>query len=661
MWDKQFGGNDGDFFSCIQQTADSGFILGGASFSGMSGNKSQPSWGGYDYWIVKTDSLGIMQWDKDFGGSADDNLYIIQQTADGGFILGGTSRSGISGDKTQTTWGTDDYWIVKTDSLGNKEWDKDFGGTDHDYLLSIQQTADGGFILGGYSESGISGDKTQANWDPSGLTEDYWIVKTDSLGNKQWDKDFGGTAADYLTTIQQTADGGFLLSGHSESGTSGDKTQPGWGMQDYWIIKTDSSGNKLWDKDFGGTNADWLNSMQQTSDGGFILAGSSASGISGDKTQPLWGGYDYWIIKTDSLGIKQWDKDFGGTDNEELWKVSQTADGGYLISGDSYSPLSGNKTENNLGQEQAWVVRTDLSGNLLWDKTVFTLGHDEQGLAIQSTDGCYVIGNWTEAWIGGYKTQPTWNGSFDYWFIKFCDTTSQPLAAFSAVNTICPGTCIGFTNLSANATSFQWYFPGGLPDTSTAVDPTGICYNIPGQYDVSLIAGNSGGTDTLTLADYITVFPLPPPQSILQYGDTLVSNTGFITYQWFYDGDTIWGATNYFYVATQSGDYSLLCSDGNGCIVEVVVLNVIAEVRPATDSGQEIVVYPNPASDELFVTGYPLMGAAIEVSIYNVLGEKIYTADHNEPLTLNCKHFPKGMYYLELVAGKSYRVKFVRQ
>ncbi len=264
----------------------------------------------------------VKMWDKRFGGTGTDELFRFQQTKDGGFILGGYSQSGIGGDKTDSLRGGAgdlDYWIVKTDSFGNKEWDKDFGGTSDDKFNSLQQTTDGGYILGGGSLSGISGDKTQANWDASLHTADYWIVKTDSLGNKEWDKDIGGTGYDELFSLQQTADGGYILGGTSGSGIGGDKTDSlrgGTFDLDYWIIKTDSLGNKQWDKDFGGTGGDDFFSLQQTADGGYILGGYSQSGIGGDKSDSLRGGgvdVDYWIVKTDWLGNKQWDKDFGGT------------------------------------------------------------------------------------------------------------------------------------------------------------------------------------------------------------------------------------------------------------------------------------------------------------------------------------------------------------
>ncbi len=427
QWDYRFGGTDNDLLYSIQQTGDNGYILAGYTLSDSSGDKTQNRWGGYDYWIVKTDSVGTRQWDKNFGGTLDDIFSSVQQTPDGGYILGGYSNSGISGDKSESCWGGYDYWMVKTDANGNKQWDKTFGGFNFDFLRALEQTNDGGYILGGYSFSGISGDKTQANWDTSGSTCDYWIVKTDSSGNMQWDIDLGGTGYDFFFSIQQTAEGGYIGGGYSFSDSSGDKTQNTWGNADYWIVKIDSMGNKQWDKDFGGTDGEALSSLKQTSDEGYILGGTSESGISGDKTQALWGGNDYWIVKTDMYGNKQWDKDFGGTDIDEMYDIRKTADGGYLFFGDSYSPVSGNKTENNLGPEQMWILKTDSIGNKQWDKTIFTTGHDEQGMGVQAHDGCYAFACQTSAGTGGYKSQPNQDSSgitADYWIIKFCDTSA---------------------------------------------------------------------------------------------------------------------------------------------------------------------------------------------------------------------------------------------
>jgi len=427
QWDYRYGGNGVEVLSGIVQTSDHGYILGGSSTSDSSGDKTQPAWdqyGGWDYWIVKIDSLGKKQWDKRFGGTRGDLLYSLSQTFDEGYILAGNSDSDSSGDKTQNTQGDADYWIVKTDANGNKQWDKRFGGKEIEALYSIAQTTDHGFILGGVTMSDSSGDVSQ-----SGLNHnrDFWIVKIDSAGNKQWDIRFGGNHWDVLYSLKQTMDGGYILGGSSQSDSSGQKSQNTVEESyDFWIVKIDATGVIQWDKDFGGAGDDELYSLCQTPDGGYLLAGTSNSGVSGNKTQYPAGGagdFDFWIVKTDSLGNKIWDKDFGGTLKEdEFGNVSVTSDGGYLLAGTSYSDKSGDKSENNLANEQSWFVKIDSLGNKQWDKTLLTNqeGDDEIGLAIQTTDGCYVFANYTDANAGGDKTQLS-QGSTDYWVTRFCN------------------------------------------------------------------------------------------------------------------------------------------------------------------------------------------------------------------------------------------------
>ncbi|MBK7887449.1 MAG: hypothetical protein IPJ86_09135 [Bacteroidetes bacterium] len=219
-----------------------------------------------------------IEWQRTIGGSSGDILLSIKQTNDGGYILGGFSESNISGDKSEISW-FGDYWMVKTDSLGNIQWQNTIGGNSLDFLTSISQTSDGGYILGGYSESNISRDKTEINIGGS----DYWIVKTDSLGIIQWQNTIGGTSDDFLKSIQQTTDGGYILGGYSESNFSGDKTENSIGYQDYWVVKTDSIGNIQWQNTIGGDNYDELYTIQQTTDGGYILGGWSQSSFSGIK------------------------------------------------------------------------------------------------------------------------------------------------------------------------------------------------------------------------------------------------------------------------------------------------------------------------------------------------------------------------------------------
>ena len=243
-------------------------------------------------------------------------------------------------------------------------------------------------------------------------------------------------------------------------------------------------------------------------------------------------------------------------------------------------------------------------------------------------------------------------------------------ASFIANSFLCPGTCTGFLNLTTNAASYVWSFPGGNPSTSTDVNPANICYNLAGTYDVQLIATNSSGSDTLLITDYITVYPYPPPQAIAQNGDTLIANSGAVSYQWYLNTTIINGATDYFYVAQGSGDYNVVATDSNGCEVEAVIFNVIAATS-SSDFSYHISVYPNPVEGKLTIN-FPsgLAGnASISTSlvIYNIDGERIYSSvdcklSPNGYLEVDCRHFSPGMYWLEVTLGKHIlRAKFLKE
>ena len=658
MWDKNYGGLEDDEPTCFQETRDGGFILGGFTFSDIGGDKTVPlrnAVGITDFWVLKIDSAGNKEWERDFGGTNGDQLNSIQQTFDGGYILGGMSASNTGADKTQASYGNFDYWIIRLDAQGNKLWDKDFGGISSDQLISIMQTSDGGFILGGNSVSGISGSKTEAC---RGAT-DFWIVKIDSLGNQVWDKTFGGSDADKLYTVRQSRDGGFILGGSSWSPASGDKTAATFGGEDFWVVKTDAAGNKLWDKDFGGIESDILFSLVQSYDDGYVLAGRSGSGISGNKTQPLRGGYDFWLVKIDSLGNAEWDKNIGGTGNEdEFGNISLTEEKGFLIAGTSYSSVGGDKTENNLGQEQSWFIKLDSLFNIEWDKTVLTPCHDEIGFAVQTKGQCYAVlnANSGTGGIGGERSQPAWNNSHDYWIIKYCDSTwFPPIASAGLMQDLCPGTCTSFQSLSTNTTSWQWDFPGATPDTSTQENPGIICYGAPGSYDVILIASNAHRTDTLFLPGYVNVLPYPAPQGIMQSGDTLFANAGATSYQWYFNGNIITGATDYFYFAPLNGDYNLIATDANGCEVEAAIFGIITGTDKVVTS-KYFSLYPNPATDkvEFVVNNFSVnKSSACKIRIIDMLGAEVYSDDIKTDFSLSfdVSILPAGIYTVVLDTG----------
>jgi hypothetical protein len=285
----------------VVSTSDGGYLLVGYSFSVAGADKSQNSQGGSDYWAVKIDGNGNKVWDKTFGGTGSDQAQSVISTNDGGYLLVGYSSSGAGGDKSQNSRGGLDYWAVKIDGNGNKVWDKTFGGTSHDQAQSVVPTSDGGYLLVGYSRSGVGGDKSQN----SKGSYDYWAVKIDGNGNKVWDKTLGGTSHDYAYSVITTSDGGYLLVGYSFSVAGADKSQANnSNNEDYWAVKIDGNGNKVWDKTFGATMREYARSAVSTSDGGYLLVGDSGSGAGGDKTQGNQGSNDYWAVKIDANGNK---------------------------------------------------------------------------------------------------------------------------------------------------------------------------------------------------------------------------------------------------------------------------------------------------------------------------------------------------------------------
>ncbi|QHV97800.1 T9SS C-terminal target domain-containing protein [Spirosoma endbachense] len=414
VWDKTFGGTSTNYLYAMVATSDGGFLLGGYSNSGQDGNKSDPNRGREDFWVVKIDGSGNKVWDKTFGGSRSDLLYTMVGTSDGGFLLGGSSDSGQDGNKSDPNRGEGDFWVVKIDGSGNKVWDKTFGGSFGDYLTSVAATSDGGFLLGGYSGSGQTGNKS----DPSrGGDYDYWVVKINGSGNKVWDKTFGGTNTDQLYSVAATSDGGFLLGGSSLSDQDGNKSDLYRGSRDYWAVKVDGSGNKVWDKTFGGRDYDHLTSVVTTSDGGFLLGGYSNSGQDGNKSDPNRGGLDYWVVKVDKNGTKVWDKTFGGSDSEYLYAVVGTSDGGFLLGGMSTSYQSGNKSEPSKGGGDYWVVKVDGNGGKVWDKTFGSTNNDYLRSVVVTSDGGFLLGGDTISGKAGDKSDPS-RGNNDMWVVR---------------------------------------------------------------------------------------------------------------------------------------------------------------------------------------------------------------------------------------------------
>jgi hypothetical protein len=349
LWTRTYGGTQTDEAYCVDQTTDDGYIVAGQTRSFGAGEA--------DFYLVKTNSLGNMVWSRTYGGSDSSYAQSVQQTTDGGYILAGGTYSFGAGEA--------DFYIVKTDPLGDTLWTRTKGGSNHDWAHSVQQTTDGGYIVAGATNSFGAGGY------------DFYLVKTNSVGATLWSRTYGGRGDDYGRFVQQTADGGYIVAGYSDSF--------GAGGYDFYLVKTDSLGNILWTGTYGGSVDEEGRSVQQTTDGGYIVAGCTRSFGAGL--------YDFYLVKTDPLGILEWDRTYGGDSNDRALSVRQTTDGGYIVTGATASFGAGN--------QDVYLVKTDPDGDSLWTRTYGGSRRDRGSSVVQTADGGYIVAGLTQSFGAG--------------------------------------------------------------------------------------------------------------------------------------------------------------------------------------------------------------------------------------------------------------------
>ncbi len=349
-WQKTYGGPGNDMTWSMTKTNDGGYVMAGETQTGASAL--------YFAWLIKTDAIGNALWNKTYDGT----FRAVIQTVDGGLAI-----AGIQGYRTNPD---NDFLLVKTDAQGNVQWRRTYDpfnlpgdpnpSITHEWAWGIDQTADGGYVLTGSTNA-------------YGTDDDVWLVKTDSSGNMQWNRTFGGPDVDYAYEVVQTQDGGYAIGGGTEI--------PGRQM-DFWLIRTDSNGRALWNKTYGSTETDWLDSMIQTSDGGFALVGGYSLGA--------------WLVKTNALGNEEWNKTYSGG----VRSVVQTTDGGYA--------MAGGIDQGNYVYD-FWFIKADTNGNELWNRTLGGVGTDQVFAVVQAADGSYILSGPTESYGAGLS---------DLWLVK---------------------------------------------------------------------------------------------------------------------------------------------------------------------------------------------------------------------------------------------------
>ncbi len=368
-WDKTFGVQGNDMVYSLAHTSDCGYILAGSSrfYNG------ERRWD-MDARLVKTDANGNIQWQRTIGGNEFDEAHSAIQTSDGGYIIAGRTYSFYGS-------GIDDLWLVKTDAEGTEQWNRSIGGNYRNIASSVRQTSDGGYIIQGQTDPYSSG------------FYDLWLLKTDAEGTEQWNRTFGGDSNGRLYSLQQTFDGGYILSGDTRS-TRTDS-------YDFWLVKTDQNGIELWNRTFGGYDSDIAYSVQQTLDGGFIMAGVTGLTYS----------YDCWLVKTDFEGVEMWNRTFGHDEDNIPYSILQTPDGGYIIAGKTGWVGGGYYSD-------MWLVNADPDGYVQWEMTFGGTGEDDVARSVLLTpDGGLVV--------AGEKDTFSDQGT-DFWLIKLGGIPVEP-------------------------------------------------------------------------------------------------------------------------------------------------------------------------------------------------------------------------------------------
>jgi hypothetical protein len=389
QWNKTFGGSQEDFAQSIIQTSDGNFVILGTSES-IDGTITDKTIIDKDYWVIKIDKEGSVIWSKTYGGSGEDIGQKVIETSDGGLAIVGYSQS--SDGDASANQGFHDNWLLKLDSHGTILWEKSYGFAGHDHAYSLIQTSDGGYFMTGFLDvtaSGGEGNNRNSSTNRHGIGE-FWCHKLDATGNIQWRRYFGGTNNDRSYDVVQANDGGYVVTGFSES-TDFDISN-NHGSYDYWIIKLDSRGNLLWEKSFGGSEIDQSRAIVKTNDNNYVIAGNSFSN-DGDIDSNL-GSSDFWLIKINDLGELIWSKNYGGPDFDYATSIKKSSNG-FVVSG--YSQSANNQLSSNYGNNDFWVIKIDELGSLLWQKNFGGSGFDLAMDAIETFDNHIIVVGETES------------------------------------------------------------------------------------------------------------------------------------------------------------------------------------------------------------------------------------------------------------------------
>ena len=431
-----FGGFNYEEFHTLTKCSDGGYLLVGSSASNISGNKTLPLVGNSDdFWLVRTDAQFNIVWQADYGGGSADPADFLSypsvggaayETPDHGFVVWGTTQSPAYGMKTEPNYGGQDAWILKVSSTGQVQWQKELGGSGDEPDLNVILTADGGILMCVSTYSGISGNKTVANCQNSA---DNWLVKLNAAGQIEWQKTYGGSNSEYIYSVIEIPTG-FVLSGWSNSGVSGNKGIAYNGQNGTWLLELDTQGNITKERCLGSGGQDRARLLKMND--GYLILNFTNKGVAGDKTSANIGGQDLWLIKLDQNFQIVWDKTYGTTENDVLTGAVFGQNNTIIVSLYTTAGVSGYKTEAAFGNGDTWLLGLDYQGNLLWQQSIGGSSSDYLSVVYNQDNSLLLAarqGN--SAVINNMPIVPSY-GSYDYTIIRF-DLDTVDNAAFGSL------------------------------------------------------------------------------------------------------------------------------------------------------------------------------------------------------------------------------------
>lgn len=412
LWEKTLGGDYAEYLNDAIAMPDYGFLIAGSTLSKKVGKSNKKNVGSFDYFISKLNEYGELEYSTTFGGSKTDRLQSIYRTQDGGTILVGTSNSPISGDKTVPNLGQMDIWLLKLDINGHLEWQKALGGEGIDKAKIVINTQDGGFLIGGSSTSGLY-KKIENNKDIILKSEksrgnlDYWLIKLKQNGSIEWQKTLGGEYVDELRSVIELPEGGFIVGGVSNSPQNKDKQTDSKGYNDWWILRLNKDGIQEWQTEYATESDEQLYSIVLTQDNNILVGGTiSGLGYKGNQTKS-----DFFVLKLNLEGEEIWDKTFDVGTHDIMTNLVQNKDGSFLISG--YVTTNGKGMGLKKGVEDYMLIKINQKGEKKWQKSVGSKQKEVLRHSIETRDGGYVL--------LGTRIKKGGKNNANFWIVKLKD------------------------------------------------------------------------------------------------------------------------------------------------------------------------------------------------------------------------------------------------